>query len=274
MEEGPETSREHLGQVQTATKIGNKTSEGNSALDVAIEKARASIARRTRRVNLPGKEYKPRPIRINGIDYDPFSPPKLFINPDGSTEYRGGRKLNSETTRELIDSSVIMNEKARQAWGLFVTQFLELQNVRIENLDEDFERQNPRTGAKYIHPKTPAEQPKILLPRDWKRAISYPKSSEGRPILEFIADKLEIAPDAITDDMLATFVLIHEGGHVIDHKGKTMEEHDQEKEAELKSLPARNLSHFMRKFPDATHEDLSNFIRQYRNIPTEARADK
>ena len=49
MEEGPETSREHLGQVQTATKIGNKTSEGNSALDVAIEKARASIARRTRR---------------------------------------------------------------------------------------------------------------------------------------------------------------------------------------------------------------------------------
>lgn len=45
---------------------------------------------------LPGGATKVRPISIGGEFYDPFHPPKLYRNPNGTEEYRGGRKLDKD----------------------------------------------------------------------------------------------------------------------------------------------------------------------------------
>ena len=43
---------------------------------------------------LPGGEYKPRPIEIDGEFYDSLHPPKLFRGLDGKEVYVGGEKLD------------------------------------------------------------------------------------------------------------------------------------------------------------------------------------
>lgn len=61
----------------------------------------------------PGGELRQTPLEIDEKLYDPFDPPKLYRNPDGSTEYKGGTEINKldETASEQkegdIDVSVL-----------------------------------------------------------------------------------------------------------------------------------------------------------------------
>ena len=50
---------------------------------------------------LPGGPLRIRPMSINGVDYDPYHPPKLYRNPDGTTEYRGGKPLKDTGSVEV-----------------------------------------------------------------------------------------------------------------------------------------------------------------------------
>ncbi len=51
--------------------------------------------------NLPGGPYNPRPMTIEGITYEPLSPPKLYRNADGTTEYRGGVPIKTGNSSDI-----------------------------------------------------------------------------------------------------------------------------------------------------------------------------
>lgn len=193
-----------------------------------------------------------------------------FLRPrveENSTEIN---PLNGD--KELIDSSVVMNPTARKAWGFLVHEHPDLQSVIVLNSDPSFELRHPRINGRYIHPSSSNESPKILLARDWKRAISFLRS-DGHAALEIMAARIGVAPIALTDDMLATFLLAHEGGHAVDQKGQTKEYHQKQRTAETAHLPARNTADFLRKYPNASQQALSKFLAMYRKVPSEARAD-
>jgi len=48
------------------------------------------------RTNLPGQAIRTRSLVIGGEFYDSLCPPKLYRNPDGTEQYRGGRKLDKD----------------------------------------------------------------------------------------------------------------------------------------------------------------------------------
>lgn len=58
---------------------------------------------------LPGGKLEPKPVVIEGVAYDPFDPPKLLRQPDGTTTWIGGTKLEATSTEpsthdERLDS--------------------------------------------------------------------------------------------------------------------------------------------------------------------------
>ena len=57
----------------------------------ALETVREQLKQVTRS---PGNELRQRPLAINGVAYDPYDPPKLYVSRDGHREYRGGTKLS------------------------------------------------------------------------------------------------------------------------------------------------------------------------------------
>lgn len=44
----------------------------------------------------PGGAYSPKPVIIEGKTYDPFHPPKLVQNPDGTQGFIGGKELTKD----------------------------------------------------------------------------------------------------------------------------------------------------------------------------------
>ncbi len=49
----------------------------------------------------PGRSYLPRPIVINGKNFDPFHPPKLIQNSDGTQEHVGGREMSPDEADKM-----------------------------------------------------------------------------------------------------------------------------------------------------------------------------
>lgn len=59
---------------------------------------------------LPGEEYKPKPIIINGEYYDGFEPPEIYGDSGGEQTVVGGKKLNKEEIDEIY-SDLFWKEK-------------------------------------------------------------------------------------------------------------------------------------------------------------------
>lgn len=219
----------------------------------------------TAKENIPSRPLQQRPINIGGADFHPLYPPKVFKTKVGF-KHTGGV--------ELIGASVVMNETARSVWRTILNENSTLWDTRIENFTPAFEAENPLAGGIYTHPMSETEVPKIALPKDWKRAVGFPKTTHGFPILEYIAEGIGCSVGEVTDDIIATYVLAHELGHAFHSTGQTYEQYTQERVSQLAALPAENFRGFLRKFPDATTQETKDFLLKYRQISREAGADK
>lgn len=82
----------------------------------------------------PGGPLRQKPISVGGVDYDPFHPPKIFQNTDGTEEIIGGRKFDKDEeyadrfwARRAKGSREVMVEyvhKAAQKDG-FISSFVD-----------------------------------------------------------------------------------------------------------------------------------------------------
>lgn len=80
-----------------------------------------------------------------------------------------------------------------------------------------------------------------------------------RVVLETISRELRINIEDFTDDIVATFVLLHEIGHTIGSQGKNLEEITQRIKEEKSMLPE------LRSKP--TKDELLKHAKMYRNPP-------
>lgn len=66
--------------------------------------------------NRPGGPLKLRPVSIDGVDYDPYHPPKLYKKPDGTIKYRGGKPLkDSSAVLEALASGQLPAKESKDA---------------------------------------------------------------------------------------------------------------------------------------------------------------
>lgn len=90
--------------------------DGASGPEMGLTQKDLGIRKPVDKSNLPGGPIKMRPVSVNGVDYDPYHPPKLYKNPDGTTEYRGGKPLkDSHTALEAIASGQLPAKEGEDA---------------------------------------------------------------------------------------------------------------------------------------------------------------
>ncbi|HUQ84912.1 MAG TPA: hypothetical protein VM077_01185 [Candidatus Limnocylindrales bacterium] len=103
--------------------------------------------------NLPGGPYNPRPMTIEGKTYDPFNPPKLYRNSDGTTEFRGGKVvIESQGTQSKKDGEA-NNEKMEYKE---IDERIKIAGAYLARLDKYAEsvKVDPDTGAiEYTKPE-------------------------------------------------------------------------------------------------------------------------
>jgi len=93
---------------------------------------------------LPGGEYKPKPIEINGVLYDGFHPPKEIQRPDGTVAYIGGRKLDRDQVyaerfwqkQPKGKREVMIENIPRMADNGFVTSFVSQNGLSEEDREK------------------------------------------------------------------------------------------------------------------------------------------
>lgn len=166
---------------------------------------------------------------------------------------------------------LVMSELSRDAWAVLMDEYPEFERVYVGNLPDNIE-QNPASGGKYVHPRSENESPAVYIRKDYAPALQFIRE-KGQVVLDIIAQKLGVEPNKLSDRLLETFILLHEAGHGHDYKGMTSEQQKARRKADTDTLPARNLADFAVKYPQASEEQVGDFMRLYRNTTTERAAD-
>jgi len=77
----------------------------------------------------PGVPLRATPLSIDGKYYDPLAPPKLYLNKDGTIEFKG-REITRDQFNSLIFWSKIETEKLRRA----------IRNTMMDNIKNAIEK--------------------------------------------------------------------------------------------------------------------------------------
>jgi len=92
--------------------------------------------------------------------------------------------------------------------------------------------------------------------------------------MENISKGLNLRDDRINTNVIAIYSLAHDVGHALESKGMPHSRFIEKRKAETQGLPASNVSDFLRKHPNSTPEEMSSFLKAYRALPSEVRADQ
>lgn len=177
-----------------------------------------------------------------------------------------------QTEQSQNQENLVIIERLKNAWELLRDEYPEFRSYDLIYFTDEQEEKDLLTG-RYHHPDQPGEKPTIFIRKDFKPAFDAIRKGPEVININIIAGKLGIPPEEMTDDILAVHVLIHEAGHGHDYQGMTKEQVTQRADDAKKELPAKNLREFKAKYPDATEDQIREFIIKYRNTTTEAAAD-
>lgn len=130
---------------------------GPSAAEMELLQKDLGIDKPVDKPKRPGSALKKEPVSINGIDYDPLHPPKMYTNADGNVEFRGGKELANNKSKETSETGKEKSEIDNRV--KVAAKYLE----RLDNYAE-FVNVNPATGAiEYIKPQLPdITDPEVL----------------------------------------------------------------------------------------------------------------
>jgi Avirulence protein len=151
-------------------------------------------------------------------------------------------------------------------------------DVIIRRFPDDY-RGFPTTTASYQHSMEGAEQSGtriIAIKGNWQNIVKTVRSEVGQKVWNIIANKYNLPSlDKLSDEYLYTFLLLHEIGHSIDHSGKSKETYNSQKTQENSLLPsqANSYGHFIQINPQATENEVLEYLTAYRNQPSETFAD-
>lgn len=106
----------------------------------------------------PGGPLRQKSVSTEGVEYDPFHPPKLFQKPDGTQKLRGGKKLD----KDEVYAARFWEEKPE-----------ELREVMIDNICQAAEKEG--FIGSFVDPSgiTEKDKEKLSAYRQLARELGY-----------------------------------------------------------------------------------------------------